>query len=97
MRVVKMARVPDADLPRTALVELRAAALETSAISEEAKLAVIADLDALRSQLAKPQPSRDVARMLWSGVETVVTAGGLAELATRVAEVLAPLLSRPRD
>lgn len=64
-----------------------------SDLDDEAKLEVVADIDALQSQLQKPNPDPTVIEKLWGGIDKVVTAGGLVELASKVGELLGPLLS----
>jgi hypothetical protein len=74
-----------------ALVDLKNAILE-SEIDESQKLAVVADIDTIQSQLAKPEPNRSVIRTIWSGVEKLATAAGLAVNVAKVAGLLGPLL-----
>jgi hypothetical protein len=76
----------------TVLTHIRAEVLASSAITDADKLVALADLDALRSQLQKPDPNSAVVATLWRNVERIAAAGGLAELATKAAGLLAPLL-----
>jgi len=75
------------------LNDLRRSVLDTNAIPDADKLAVVADIDTLQAQLQKPQPDRTVIQHIWSGIEKIVTAAGFSELAVRIAGLLGPLLS----
>jgi hypothetical protein len=75
------------------LSDMRTAVLSAERISEADKLDAVADLDALRSQLQKPEPERRVVEALWTNVERIAAAGGLAELVAKAAHLLAPLLN----
>lgn len=80
-----------ADLSRV-LGVLREAVLG-SEMADEAKLEATSDIDALQSQLQKPHPDPSVIKKIWTGVEKVVTAGELAELAAKASALLVGLLS----
>jgi hypothetical protein len=75
------------------LADMRSAVLALDKLDDEAKLDVVADIDALQSQLQKPNPNRGVVKTLWGGVEKTVTAAGLVELAEKAGRLLGPLLS----
>jgi hypothetical protein len=79
------------DLSRV-LNDMRTAVLNSPKLTDTLKLETVADIDSLQSQLQKPSPIKSVVQALWSGIEKAVTAGGLVELATRAAQLLAPLL-----
>jgi hypothetical protein len=54
-------------------------------LSEGAKLEVVADIESLKDQLAKPAPNPTVVKALWSGIEKAAAIAGLAELAITIA------------
>jgi hypothetical protein len=74
------------------LNDLRTAVLESTEISDLDKLAAAADIDALQSQLQKPEPDREIVKRLWHGVEATATVAGVAELTEKVVHLLGPLL-----
>jgi hypothetical protein len=76
-----------------ALDDLEAAVSESTELDDANKLSALADLEGLKAQLAKPTPNRAVVAQLWSGIEKVVVAGGLAELLHRASQLIAPLVS----
>jgi hypothetical protein len=78
------------DLSRV-LAEMKTAILAAD-VADQEKLNVAADIDALQSQLQKPDPESSVVRTLWSGVQTSVTAAGFADLVEKAAHLLKPLL-----
>jgi hypothetical protein len=47
-------------------------------LSESDKLAIVADVESMQSQLAKPEPNRTVLGALWSGIERITTGTTLA-------------------
>lgn len=69
-----------------ALSELEQAVLASGRLSEEDKLNVVADIESIQSQLSKPKPNYGLIRSVWGVVEKVVTAAGLLEIGTKVAE-----------
>ena len=75
-----------------ALDQLSARVLQSSDLEDSLKLDVAADVGSLQSQLQKPEPNRSVIKMLWSGIEGTLTMVGLAELVSKVASLLRPLL-----
>ncbi len=54
-------------------------------LSETAKLELVADIESLKDQLAKPTPNPTVVKSLWSGIEKAAAVAGLAELALTIA------------
>lgn len=76
-----------------ALGTFREAVLASDELTETRKLEVIADVDALRSQLQKPEPDPELVGRLWTSVERAGLVGGLAQLAITVGELLGPLLA----
>lgn len=75
-----------------ALTELRQAILDSTEILEQTKLETISDIDSLQSQLQKPEPNKSVIKSLWSGIKATVTASGFAEVVSKIAKFLSPLL-----
>ena len=76
-----------------ALVDLKHALLESTAISETQKLDVVADIDSIQSQLAKEKPNRTVIQGAWEAVKKLDTVLGLADKVGKVAALLVPFLS----
>ena len=75
-----------------ALVDLKNALLQSSSLTEAEKLDVVADIDSIQSQLAKPKPNRTVIQGAWETIKTLDTVLGLGEKINNVAALLAPLL-----
>jgi hypothetical protein len=75
-----------------ALVDLKQALLQSSAVSEAQKLDVVADIDSIQSQLAKANPNRSVIQGAWETVKKLDTVLGFADKVTKVATFLAPFL-----
>jgi len=74
-----------------ALSELREVIKSTSAIDEATKIDLVADIDSIQDQLAKPQPNRAVVRALWDGIEKAAMAAGLAASLSTVAALVSRL------
>lgn len=66
-----------------ALVELREA-ITRSAASEQQKLTLVADIDTIQSQLAKPQPNRGIINAAWETVKAAAAINGCATLVQKV-------------
>jgi hypothetical protein len=75
------------------LDELRNEVLSSDRVSDEEKLNLAADIDALQSQLQKPEPNRGVVKSLWEGIEKAANLGGAGALASRAGHLLAQLLT----
>jgi len=69
-------------------------ALMSSDISDREKLNGKADIDSLKSQLAKERPNRTVVETLWSGIEKVSKAADLIDKIIKVQPFIASLISR---
>lgn len=80
------------DLSRV-LADMRTAVQSTTTIPDAQKLAGVADIDTLQTQLQKPEPNKSVVKLLWNGIENIVTSAGFADLCVKAATLLAPLLS----
>jgi len=75
-----------------ALVELKQALLQSTSITAEQKLDIVADIDSIQSQLAKANPNHSVIKGAWEAVKGFDTVVGVAEKVGKVAALLAPLL-----
>ncbi len=75
-----------------ALVDLKQALLQSTAITETQKLDVVADIDSIQSQLAKANPNRAVIQSAWEAVKKLDTFLGLTDKVGKVAALLAPFL-----
>lgn len=75
----------------TALVELRNA-IAQSAATEVDKLALVADIDTIQSQLAKPTPNKGIIAAAWETVKTAAAISGCATLVERVWTLIQPIL-----
>lgn len=76
----------------SALVELREA-ITRADISEVAKLTYVADIDTVQSQLAKPEPNRNIIRAAWESVQAAASIDGCAELVTKVGAAIAMVIT----
>ena len=74
------------------LIAFKDAVRQARDVSDSDKVSIIADVDTMESQLAKPEPNRMVLRAVWAGVEKVTTATSLAANVAALAPVLTPLL-----
>jgi hypothetical protein len=75
-----------------ALAELRAA-VPNSTSSEADKMSVVADIETIQSQLAKPQPNRSIVSAAWSAINGAAAIGECVALVERVGAYIAPLLA----
>lgn len=75
-----------------ALAELRQALKDSPAIGEKDKLNVVADIDSVQDQLAKPEPNRTVIEALWGNIEKIAAAAGLVDICTKAAPFICKLL-----
>lgn len=53
-------------------------------LSEAAKLEVVADIESLKDQLAKPTPNQTVVKSLWAAIERAAVVAGLTEFAVTI-------------
>ena len=70
-----------------ALVELRKAITQSQA-SEAEKMNLVADIDTIQSQLAKPNPNRTIVGVAWEVVKGAAAISGCASLVDRVAGLI---------
>lgn len=75
------------------LSSLKQAVSECDSLSDDQKLDIAVDLESIKDQLAKQTPNKTIIHQLWSGIEKVVTAAGLAEFVLKIAPLIAGLLS----
>jgi len=75
-----------------ALLELRQAITKSEA-SEQDKMAFVADIDTIQSQLAKPEPNRSILAVAWDTVKRAATINGCAGLVQKVAQLIGGFLS----
>ena len=75
-----------------ALVELRDAITKSDA-AEQDKLAYVADIDTIQSQLAKPAPNKGIIGAAWESVKVAATIDGCAGLVTKVGAFVGGLLT----
>lgn len=73
------------------LVALRDA-ITASEAPEFEKMTLVADIETIQSQLAKPEPNRGIIRSAWESVKGGAAIGGCAELVQRVGGLIAGLL-----
>lgn len=75
-----------------ALAELHKAVTSSDA-PEADKMALVADIDTIQSQLAKPQPNRSIVATAWEVVKGAAAINGCAGLVSKAAGLIAGLLS----
>ena len=80
------------DLHR-ALGDMKEAITSNQDLEESQKLNFAVDVESIRDQLAKPEPNRKVIKHLWGALENLATIEGIAAVATRVHDLLSPLLA----
>jgi hypothetical protein len=74
-----------------ALASLRDAVTRSDA-PEDQKLALVADIDTIQSQLAKPEPNRGIVGAAWDAVQKAATIDGCAGLVQKVSGLIGPFL-----
>ena len=75
-----------------ALAELRKA-ITAAGIGEAEKLAYVADIETIQSQLAKPAPNRSIIAAAWETVKGAAAINGCSALVTKVAVVIGQFIS----
>lgn len=70
------------------LSELRNA-ITSSDVQESAKLELVADIDTIQSQLAKPEPNRTIIQAAWEVVKGAAAINGCTVLIAKIAGLLA--------
>lgn len=76
----------------SALAELHKAITESGATEAE-KLALVADIDTIQSQLAKPAPNKGIIAAAWETVKTAATIDGCVGLVNKVEGLIRGLLT----
>ena len=78
------------------LVKLRDAVIGSSE-SENQKMAIVADIETIQSQLAKPVPNRSIVAAAWDSLKAAATAAatvdGCVGLIHQIGAHIAPLIS----
>lgn len=74
---------------------LKEAVSNSDSLSDEDKLDIAVDIETLKDQLAKAVPNKTIVSHLWSVIQKAVTGAGFVDYVTRVAPLVAPLLSQP--
>src|SRR4030095_12393000 len=59
-------------------------------LSDAEKLNTSVDIESIKDQLAKEKPNKTMIGYLWSGIEKVVTAAGLADAVQKLLPLLKP-------
>ena len=75
-----------------ALVELREAITKSEAAEAE-KMNLVADIDTIQSQLAKPKPNMSIIKAAWDVVKGAAVIGGCASLVSNISGLIANLIS----
>lgn len=74
-----------------ALADLREAVTSSKA-SEADKLTIVADIETIQSQLAKPQPNKGIVSAAWATVKGAAVVGEFVALVQHVSHYIAPFL-----
>jgi hypothetical protein len=75
-----------------ALAELRHA-ITKSAVLEKDKMSLVADIETIQSQLAKPQPNRSIVAAAWDAIKGAAAIQGCTGLVERVTTLIASVVS----
>jgi hypothetical protein len=76
----------------SALADLREAIAKSQA-SESEKLSLVANIDTVQSQLAKPAPNRNIISAAWSTIKGAAVIAECIPLVQRVQHFIAPFIS----
>jgi hypothetical protein len=74
-----------------ALAELREAVTASDA-AEDKKMELVADIETIQTQLAKPEPNRGIARAAWETVKGAASIQGCAALVAKVTALIGGLI-----
>jgi len=74
------------------LVDLREAVIASNR-PEEDKMAIVADIETIQLQLAKPDPNKNILAAAWASLQAAATFGGCIDLVHQVAGLIGPLIS----
>ena len=61
-------------------------------ISTEQKIEYFAEVETIKSQLAKPRPDRSILSKAWNVVSVLSTVPGLVEIIEKVRQIIGPLV-----
>jgi hypothetical protein len=75
-----------------ALADLRVAITKSPA-PEAQKMSLVADIETVQSQLAKPQPNRGIVASAWDAIKGAAAIGECVALVERVAAYIVPLIT----
>ncbi len=75
----------------TALAELRDAVTKSDT-QESKKMEIVADIETIQSQLAKPAPNKGIVKAAWEAVKGAAAINGCAALVTKVSELIGGFL-----
>lgn len=75
-----------------ALAELRDAITKSDEM-EATKMSLVADIDTIQSQLAKPEPNRSIIKTAWGVVKGAATIGGCVGLVQKVSALISTFIS----
>ena len=75
-----------------ALAQLRDAITKSTA-PEAQKMSLVADIDTIQSQLAKPEPNRKIVGVAWEAVKAAAEIGGCAALVQKVVGLIGHFLA----
>lgn len=73
------------------LAELRDAIIRSEA-AEDRKMLLVADIETIQSQLAKPEPNREIVKVAWETVKATAAISGCATLIEKVSGFIARFL-----
>jgi len=68
--------------------EAEQAVASTSGMTDEERLAALADLATIQSQISKPSPAVAIIKAAWDSAEKVLIGAGIVELAVKIAAFL---------
>lgn len=75
------------------LAKFKEAVRASTELNDSAKLNIVADIDTIQNQLAKPEPNKSVIKTVWEGVKKVAAGTALAADVVTLSGVMTPLLS----
>ncbi len=82
---------------RSYLDELKNSITSNPELSEAEKLDYAVDVESIKDQLAKPQPTKNVVQQLWSNIEKLTRIGTIADVIAKVAPLIEKILTHTGD
>jgi hypothetical protein len=76
------------EVAAAALAELKKDLVSSQDVSEDDKVAVVAEIDSIQAQLAKPVPNRTIVEAAWDGVKNIATGAGLVSHLGNIGKLL---------